>query len=175
MDVLSGTLTPKFDPSQVRSEATVSDKYVEIIPTDPQYLPDAEVIEATRRVLAELTPNATAVTAEVWGRVEFVHGFSNFSGADCAVCDADLDEWLYKQLDLAFIDGERGFGSLDVVTPCCKTATTLNDLAYRWTSGFSRFSLRSERYDRSHDFYDHERALLASALGCEVRAVFVHI
>jgi hypothetical protein len=36
---------------------------------------------------------------------------------------------------------ERKFRQLAVTTPCCGTATTLNDLNYDWPSGFASAAL----------------------------------
>ncbi len=35
-----------------------------------------------------------------------------------------------------------GFRALEIVTPCCSAATTLNDLDYDWSEAFARVRIR---------------------------------
>jgi hypothetical protein len=68
----------------------MSDNWIILIPTRPDYVPDPHARETARALLAEFLPQAE-VTAPVSSEIEFVHPFENWSGVRCPLCHADIE------------------------------------------------------------------------------------
>jgi hypothetical protein len=146
----------------------VSDDLLHLIPTDPGWVPDEVARRRVLRVLRELAPDAAEVTAETSEAVVFVDAGENSERVGCPGCGAELDlQWWQAEMDRAF---EHGFTRLAVVTPCCRTATTLNDLDHVWPAGFARTVLRVTEPARGW-LTPGERDRVARALGHPVREV----
>jgi len=152
----------------------MSSHHLRVIPADPTWVPEPERAEAARLLLARLAPRSREVTAEASEKVEFVDSGGNFDRILCPACGSELElRWWQDAMDAAY-DRESGFGSLDVVTPCCGCDSSLNDLNYTWASGFSRFVIVAKDYGR-YALDEGELAQLAQALGCAVRAIYARI
>jgi hypothetical protein len=68
---------------------------------------------------------------------------------------------------------EAEFATLEVATPCCGEAMSLNDLRYDWPAGFAHASLTVAEPQR--EWLDEtELAQVAADLGHPVRQVMVH-
>jgi len=146
----------------------VSDHLLRLIPTDPAWVPDEMARRRAVRVLHELAPDADAITAVVGGTIGFVDAGGNTERVDCPGCGAELPEdWWQAELERAY---RRAFTRLAVVTPCCGTATTLNDLDHIWPAGFARTVVEVTNPDRGW-LTPEERDRVARALGHPVREV----
>jgi hypothetical protein len=148
----------------------MSDNWIILIPTRPDYVPDPHARETARALLAEFLPQAE-VTAPVSSEIEFVHPFENWSGVRCPLCHADIEEWCIEAITR---ESETAFENLTVTTPCCGGTTSLNDLDYIWPAGFSRFSL--EAYRPNVEQLDVQAVKrLESILGCPLRLIWRHL
>src|SRR5262249_33304393 len=97
-------LVGRYGPPRPLKETTrssMSDNWLQLIPTDPDYQPTPEAAERAREHLAALTPDADEVSAEFKESVEFFHPGANWSGVRCPRCDADLEDWWDSALDEA--------------------------------------------------------------------------
>ncbi len=83
-------------------------------------------------------PDAGDATVQRWETIQLVDNGANLDRVVCATCSDDVDGW-GELMDAAW-DGE-GFADLSIVTACCGTATTLDQLVYEWPLGFGRFAL----------------------------------
>jgi hypothetical protein len=151
----------------------MSTSYYKLIPTLPDYVPDAAVREWAQARFASFVPQAEQVTADVREHVEFVPAMGNFETVSCPVCGALLEnDWWVRAMDSAY--GEHGFADLAVTVPCCGAASSLNDLHYYFPQGFARFVL-SAYEPNIFDLEDWQVRELEELLGCMLRKVWVHI
>lgn len=150
----------------------MSDNYIMLIPTGPQYVPETEAIERARRRLAAFLPEAQDITAKVTEHVEFISAEGNSESISCPACGAALDwGWWRQVMDAAY---ERRFADLIVRVPCCEAETSLNDLRYHFSQGFARFVL-SARYPQIPRLSEQQIGELSEIVGCQLRQVWVHI
>ena len=151
----------------------MSTSYYQLIPTVPDYLPDAAVRERARERFASFVPEAEQVTAEVREHVEFVPAMGNFETVSCPACGTLLDDdWWVGAMDAAY--GDRGFADLEVTLPCCGAASSLNDLQYYFPQGFARFVLSAVE-PNIFDLEDGQVHELEGLVGCKLRKVWVHV
>jgi hypothetical protein len=149
----------------------MSDNYLRLIPTDPQYVPSSEAAEVARQRLARLVPDADEVTTVVTDHAEFVDAGINFERVDCPNCGRELDqEWWTERMDEA---AGGHFSALQVTTPCCSWQVSLNDLTYVWPVGFARFVLEALN-PNVKDLPEGALADLGTALGTPLRQIWVH-
>jgi hypothetical protein len=149
----------------------MSDSWLQFVPSDPDYQPSPEAAECARVLLAAFTPKADTVSVEFTESVQFFHPGSNWSGVKCSACDADAESWWNSAIESA---DQNGFRSLMTTAPCCGARVSLNDLRYPWPAAFGRFVLEAMNPNVG-DLLPAEEAQLRTALGCELRKVWVHI
>lgn len=153
-------------------KAAMSDDWLILIPTDPQWIPTEAQQAAARVVLERLCPNAERRDVAASDTISFRDAGANFSAIRCPNCGAQIDrDWWLARMDDA---NSNSFTDLSVVTPCCGTNTTLNDLEYDWPQGFSIWALEAMNPGRGRLTEDELRAF-ATALGHSVREIWTHI
>ena len=159
----------------------MSTSVILLIPTDPEFVPATLSQEQATALLASLLQDATGVvTARVTEYVEFIAQGENFERIVCPSCSTELAiPWWHEAMSKAY---ERRFTDLSVNTPCCHTATSLNDLQYEWPAGFARFVL--ELYEpfvrdpegkyRTLELSAETLEKLGEMFGCPVRVIRAH-
>lgn len=149
----------------------MSDNYLRFIPTDPTYVADSRTREQARAYLATVLPDATEVTVTVTDEVAYIDQGANFERVLCPQCGHELDAaWWQNAMDAAY---ETKFAILEIETPCCSTATSLNDLHYDRPAGFARFVLEAMN-PKVRDVEEAEVAALSSILGTPLRRIWAH-
>jgi hypothetical protein len=165
----------------------VSDTWLKLIPTDPEYVPDKLAQEKARNALALLLPNAEEVNGEATTGVKFIDQGENFDKVLCPICETELSmKWwegamnkacganTRKRLDAVFEEtweeGGPTFSNLITKVPCCGAELSLNDLNYVWPAGFALFSLEALYPDR--DLEDWELTWLERLVGCKLRKIW---
>ncbi|MCA1554478.1 MAG: hypothetical protein LC737_08870 [Chloroflexi bacterium] len=122
-------------------------------------------------MLAEILPEASP-TVEIFDQVEFINQGSNFEWVACPVCGSKLDvDWWGEAMNQAY--KTSAFQNLLVQTPCCKAATTLNNLIYHWPAGFARFCISMMNPGGDIDLTTVQRVALE--LGTDIRKVWRHL
>jgi hypothetical protein len=97
---------------------------------------------------------------------------ANSERIECRACGTELDGgWWAIRMERASLSG---FTRLAVVTPCCATSTSLNDLAYVRPAGFIRAEVRVRNPGRDR-LTAPGRTRVADALGHPVREVRAHL
>lgn len=151
----------------------MSASYYQLIPTVPDYVPDAAARELACQRFAAFIPEAEQVTAEVTEHIEFISAMGSFETVSCPVCGALQDNsWWMRAMDAAY--SERGFADLRITLPCCGAASSLNDLRYYFPQGFARFVL-SAFEPNILDLEDWQTQELEKLLGCQLRRVWAHV
>jgi hypothetical protein len=149
----------------------MSDNILRLIPTVPDYVPDAEAQNQARKLLTSHLPQADEVYIKLSDTVRFVDQGSNFKRVRCPVCGAALELGWWRQ---AFgVVYETEFRELDIITPCCASSVSLNDLIYDSPAGFARFSLEALN-PNVRDLEYEMRRKLEELLGCQLRRIWTH-
>lgn len=152
--------------------------YLTAIPTDPRWMPDTQQEAAAVAVFARLVPHRGDIEIDRNNRVVLYDAGDCFETVSCPACGAVLAEnptdmtWFVEQTDRSWTE-DTGFWPQDVVTPCCRTDTTLNDLTYRTEQGFASWAMRAENA-QTWELHPTGRADLEAALGHPVRLVYSH-
>lgn len=150
----------------------MSDDWIQIIPTDPTFVPDEPSARAVIALMRTLAPNAERVDAIDEAKVVFVDAGVNFESVCCNSCGTILDlDWWSDQVDSA---DAKDFSDLTATTPCCGQSTTLNDLDYDWPQGFARWRVEVMNPGVGRLRPDDQQRL-AAALGHPVRVIYTHI
>jgi hypothetical protein len=154
----------------------VSDSWLVIFPTDPEWLPDPGQEALATAAIARLVPTDIAEQPELTrtANVEFIHAGENFEAIRCPLCAEELDQvWWDGHMSEQYC-AERGFRLKPIVAPCCGGTTTLNDLAYEWPLGFARWTAQVLYPERGW-LTEEELREVELALEHPVRQTFRHI
>ncbi|MBA3874542.1 MAG: hypothetical protein H0X30_35885 [Anaerolineae bacterium] len=145
----------------------MTDNFLILIPTDPQYIPSPDRAQAANDYLLSV------LTADdiVWmssDTVTFVDQGMNFERVICPICGTELaiPDW-QQMMDAAYA---AHFSDLAITMPCCGANSSLNDLHYEWPAGFASFSL--EAFNPVADLNDQQLQTVAEILGCPVRKIW---
>ena len=150
----------------------MSDNILKLIPTQPEYVPDKDAQFAAQELLGRFVGSEHEVLAYTTQQVEFVDAGANFDSLSCPACGQLISgEWWSAAMSKA---NESAFTHLNVVTPCCQTQTSLNDLNYNWAQGFARFVLqvRNSGIATLDKFVLNQ---LETILGCKLRVIWAHL
>jgi len=147
----------------------MSTNTLRIIPTDPTWVPASERQEAAFAMLERLFPDAETIQATITNHPEFIDQGGNFELVRCPRCGTECPmDWWQATMGVAY---QRHFRDLNVTTPCCAAATTLNDLDYEMPTGFARFVLEADNPYRGTPT-EAETAQLADAVGHPIRFIW---
>ncbi|MFR9794790.1 hypothetical protein ACL02U_02650 [Streptomyces sp. MS06] len=153
----------------------MSETFLSVIPTDPDWQPDQAAGDGSAALLNELCPRAGGEIEVRWHTLPaFVNSGADLETISCPRCGSRLDirEWWMPQMDGAY-DG-AGFSNLDIRMPCCDFHTTLNDLVYDRPCGFARFEIKILDPDRA-ELNSDELSAISDKLGHDVRQVWARI
>lgn len=150
----------------------MSDHWLNIIPSDPAWVPDPERKQALAAATRDLAPEADSVELVGAEDITFVHAGADFESVTCPRCTGTLDlGWWSEQMDLAWTSR---FTDLDVVVPCCAERVNLNDLSYDPPQGFAGWWVEVTNPGRG-PLEASELRHLGAVLGHEVRDVWTHL
>ena len=149
----------------------MSDNFLQLIPTDPQFKPTQERAKRARLLLSQYLPEAEDINASFKDSVQFFHNGSNWSGVRCSLCGEDAEEWWFDAMDKV---SEKEFQDLNVQAGCCGAVVSLNDLRYEWPVAFGSFALEV-RSPNIPNLNQEQRSQLATAIGHDLRTVWVHL
>ena len=146
----------------------MADDHLVVIPTDPTWVPDEIALRRAVRLVRQLAPGARDVRGTRHDEVVFVDAGERTEQVECPACGEELaPAWWSERMDRA---ARHGFTRLAVTTPCCRTATSLDALRYRWPAGFARAEVRVRHPERGA-LSEEELARVAGVLGHTVREV----
>jgi hypothetical protein len=150
----------------------MSDLSLQLIPTDPQFVPSTVARRKAMELLRGLLPDVDEVEEIVTDEIEFIDCAENFERVSCPACGAELDlEWWQEAVDSA---AEEHFKNLAVTLPCCNATASLNDLKYEAPQGFARYCLEAMNPSVSA-IPAADVARLEAALGCKLRTIWADV
>jgi hypothetical protein len=149
----------------------MSTHFIILIPTIPTFVPTDGILEKAKYLFAQFLPGAEEIEAVMAEEIKFVDQGENFERVCCPGCGSELQTaWWHEAMDKAY---ETKFGNLNLVTPCCGLATSLNDLDYRWPAGFARCQLSARGPQQKEVSPEHVQQL-EHLLGTKLRQIWVH-
>ena len=149
----------------------MSDNLLRLVPLNPEFLPSQAQAAEAMAAFQSLAPLSHEVRVVHEPEVTFVDAGSNFEAVRCPGCGTDLTVgWWQGEMDRASVSR---FDDLDIRTPCCGAATTLNDLDYVWPQAFGRWWLQAMNPGRQK-LSDEEIEFVETVLGCSLREVWSH-
>lgn len=147
----------------------MSDTTIMLIPSDPYFVPDSEKQFTARKKLAEIAPDAEAFEIVLSESVQFFDCGSNFEKVFCPSCGMEIPAtWWIERMNE---DYKNGFQLNLYQPPCCKVATTLQNLVYDWAQCFGRFALvaRNPNIGTLDETHHHE---LETLLGTKLIVIY---
>ncbi|MDZ5446397.1 hypothetical protein U2F26_27300 [Micromonospora sp. 4G57] len=154
----------------------VSDLYIRLIPTNPDWQPTHDAAAAVAYVASLYSGPGDAVEEveyEFYDRMTLIDAGENTSQIACSRCGRDIGlDWLG---DLVRGNGSLSFDHLDVTVPCCGAVVPLNSLHYDWPIGFARFEVSAMNPTRAqYELDTEELARVADLLGHPVAQILTH-
>lgn len=154
----------------------MSDTWLVIFPTDPEWAPDPDQQALATAAIARLVPSAAAGQPELTrnANVEFIDAGANFGSIRCPLCREELAmNWWDGHMSGQY-SADHGFRLKPINAPCCGAMTTLNELAYEWPLGFARWTASVVYPERSW-LSEEELGEIGAELEHPVRQTFRHI
>lgn len=150
----------------------MSDPILKLIPRQPNYIPAIEQQVHAAEVVKLQFPHADSVTTHTSDTVQFIDAGENWGEIRCPSCDAILDiEWWASAMDEC---SESDFQRLNVTTLCCNSDVSLNELAYEFPVGFSRFVLQILNPGVTN-MEDRVREDIEKVLHCGVKVIWAYV
>jgi len=148
----------------------MSDNYLRLIPSSPEFVPDKNAIDKAILLLKEDFPAPDMVRIQISASPRFIDQGANWKRVVCPCCNKTLDPgWWQNSMDNAFVNE---FQNLVVKVPCCGIETTLNDLIYDWPAGFAQFLI--EVRNPGMDVADARIDQLETVLGSPLKKIWAH-
>lgn len=148
----------------------MSDAYLRLIPSSPDFVPDKNSIDRAILLLREDFSGPGEIHFEISDSLRFIDQGVNLERVMCPCFNETLDlEWWQNAMDKAY---KTEFQNLVVKVPCCGRDTSLNDLIYYWPAGFARFSIEiSNPRLEVADLRIHQ---IETILGTPLRKIWAH-
>jgi len=157
--------------SGVSWHKSMSDNWLQFVPTDPEFQPSAMAAERARVLFSSFAPQSDEIVASFKNSTEFFHPGGNWSGVQCSACGANAKPWWSDAMDAA---SQNNFKNLTVVAQCCGANVSLNELKYVWPAAFGRFALEAMN-PNLRDLAPDQESALSAAIGHSLRKVWVHL
>lgn len=161
----------------------MSELYIRVIPTDPEWQPTVEAavgaVEYVTGLFAGPGDNVEAVEPVFYEHVTLIDGGEYMEEVFCPRCEAAIGiDWFWDLLRVRSagrMAGEPTIGDLGVIVPCCGTALTLSELHFEAPVGFARFEVSARNWTRSAwKLSDDEVTTAGDLLGHQVTQIHAH-
>lgn len=125
----------------------MSEYLIKIFPNDEKKVPNLEERTELLALLKGIVPTGS-INEKVLNEVTFIDQGFNFESITCNICNDDIDlsnwsEWIDEA-------GNEKYSNLTILTPCCNTHTSLNDLVYKWPAGFASYVVEFSNPDEEN-------------------------
>jgi hypothetical protein len=153
-------------------EDEMSDDYIRVIPTDPEWQPTIEAADGAVEYVAGLFAgpgdHVEAVEPVFYERTTLIDAGQYMEDVFCPRCGAAIGlDWFWDLLRArngGRMVGEPTIGDLGVITPCCGTALTLPELRFEAPVGFARFEVSAMNWARSVSELSDEELMTAGGI-----------
>jgi hypothetical protein len=161
----------------------MSELFIRVIPTDPEWQPTVEAAARTVEYVSGLFagPGDHVETVEpiYYEHITLIDGGEYMEDLFCPRCDSDIGlDWFWELLrernDGRMI-GEPTVHDLSVTVPCCAAALTLSELRFEAPVGFARFEVSARDWTRREwELSEAELVVAGTTLGHPVTQVSAH-
>ena len=151
----------------------MSDNWITLIPTQPNYVPATMAIDEAEAMLRKHYHSDEPIAGEVSPRAKFHNPLANLESVSCPYCNSDLTDTFFAWCD-ELADEEGELEAVDVEVPCCGRTASLNNLKFEMPAGFSRFSISLMNPNVFEISPPHVEEL-QKILGATLRQVFIHL
>jgi hypothetical protein len=150
----------------------MSDSWINIIPTDPQFVPGLQAQRQAVEFMRRIVGRADEVRCELSENVRFIDCGENLERILCPRCGREVScEWWRDQMEYQF---EHGYTLEPVPLPCCGAAVSLAELTYEWPQGYAKCSVEAMNPEVA-DLTSEQVREFETILGCRVTKVLQHI
>lgn len=116
----------------------MSDNILKLIPIKATFMPTEKMLKELTDVLDKYF-SSLDFNILVTDNIRFIDQGANWKRVTCPICNSVIDDsWWQVEMDKAYANN---FTDLEIVSPCCGSKISLNDLYYEWPAGFARFSI----------------------------------
>ncbi len=159
----------KFEIIYKPESSTFSSNKLRIVPTEPAFEPTDEQQKKAIQYLAEEYPQ-NEIRSILTKDIQFKDAGENFESVACNLCGQEIEiEYWQEAMDNA---SHSSFNDLSFVSSCCNSNTSLNDLDYKMTQGFSKYELEIINPSQKEDDLNRIVGDLQSILGKEIRLIW---
>jgi hypothetical protein len=162
--------------------------YIELVPTDPDFVPAAERFELAKPIFFAALPGACSFAfgeyfpemrdTQIWPTVQ-LHAGINASKASCPNCHSSLTfQWLVDECTRRGV--LQSSADLEATAPCCGKPLRLYELDYPapavrnlFTVGFGKFSFMAATEFFSDRIPLDAWAHVEELVGCKLRTLIV--
>jgi hypothetical protein len=148
----------------------VSDGWIRIIPTDPDWQPSAEAAAAAAALAGSVYESLDEVEVRFHEGVAVIDSGVNTAHLVCPRCGATTDiAWLLDDVDGLLVRRETG------PLPCCGETVPISELLFDWPMGFAAFEVGLLNPVRSnYELTSLELEEIGGVLGHPVKQVLAH-
>ncbi|WP_316569393.1 hypothetical protein [Neobacillus sp. YIM B06451] len=148
----------------------MSDYVIKLIPRQPEFTPSLSELKEAELFIQTITEYFSDIQVILTDEVRFIDQGENCESISCQFCHNGLSvDWWQDAMAEAYTSQ---FNNLQVIVPCCKKESSLNDLHYKWNAGFARFSI--EFYNPIAADFDTISTKLEEVLSCKFRKVLAY-
>ena len=149
----------------------MSDYYQTFVSVDMDWQPTKDSAAEAVRWLWSMASQTESIKAEFLDRIDYVDPVCNWDGARCPACGKRVsDDWFGDTM----IDWYKSEARpMNIVMPCCDTASTLDALDFISPAAFTRFRL--EMMNSWVVISEAQIQQLEKILGTELRKIWTHI
>ena len=150
----------------------MSDNWLILIPTPPEYVPSKDARERAIALFRRIAPDGHEIEVELSKRPRLIGRGTNLERIICPSCQRELaidwwSDWMSQEEEL-------GCPLNPAALPCCGSVHSLADLVYDWPQGFSRFSIGA----MNPNIQDLPRTVqreFEAIMGCSVQKIWRHL
>jgi len=161
-----------YSAMMVGLTAGMSDNWLILIPTAPQYVPAKEAQERAVALFKKIAPEADEIGVELSEHPRLIDCGANLERISCPSCRQELGfgwwrDWMDQEANLSF-------PLKPVALPCCGIVRSLADLHYDWPQGFARFSIEAMN-PNIQDLPEGAEREFEAIIGCGLRKIWQHL
>lgn len=152
-----------------------------VVPTNRDFIPDPDAVEAAAELLESFYPDRESGADEQdFETPQLVTARDGWNSITCPACGASIERWELEEDDQgqtwwtrfeALFDDAKDAPAQAVEMPCCGTVVKAGDLEFGGEAAFTRFVLSIRDPGDPVSLQPDQEAALGKLLGCEVKGI----
>lgn len=144
----------------------MSEQILKLIPVRIGLIPELAEMKVIKTALENMTVYFESIKFDITPKLEYIDCGDNLYSVKCNLCNTDASEWWGDHM---LNSREHDYKKRVLVTPCCHTETSLENLIYIDDIGFSKFVL--EIINPSRELDPEEIETISELFGCELKMI----